>query len=86
LSARSKNNESKDHCPLTNQCREKGLTLREEAQDAATLSTVAFALGGGLLAAGVLLYVMDEPSADSGLAVGAQVASGQSQLMVWGTF
>jgi hypothetical protein len=66
-----KNAESLDECRTDTLCSERGLTLRSEAQDSATYSTIAFVAGGALLTTGVIL-VLSAPSA--GETAGTQVA------------
>lgn len=62
FSAKSKNDDSKDDCPQ-NRCEtQAGLDARNDAKTAATTSTVAFVLGGALLATGGVLYFMDDSS------------------------
>lgn len=63
LQAASKNSDSKDHCD-GNRCLPEGTTLRNDALDSAKYSTIAFAVGGALVAGGVLLYLTsnDGPS------------------------
>jgi hypothetical protein len=66
--AKSKNDESNadGHC-IGNECDEIGDPLRDEAIDAATISTAMFVVGGIALAAGVTLVIVsvtteDEPA------------------------
>ena len=56
LGAKSKNDESKQYCLSDSQCFAKGIELRNEAKSRATVSTIAFGLGGALLVAGGVLY------------------------------
>jgi hypothetical protein len=56
------------HCDMTNHCDATGLGLRKDAGNAATLSTIAFAAGGVLLAGGVVLFIT-APRAPSGSAI-----------------
>lgn len=57
--AKSKLDESNadNHCDTTNHCDEAGLSLRQDAESRARTATIAFAVGGVALAAGVVLYV-----------------------------
>jgi hypothetical protein len=57
LRARAKHGESEDFCGANNQCTDRGLGLREEALDAATVSTIAFGAGLIALGTGVVLLV-----------------------------
>lgn len=57
LDASSKNDRSNDgHC-VGNACDREGLALRDDAFGSATVSTIAFAVGAGALAAGVLVLL-----------------------------
>jgi hypothetical protein len=57
--ASNKNADSKAECRPEdpNRCTPAGVALREDAQQSATLSTVGFAVGGSLLAGGIILYL-----------------------------
>jgi len=71
LSAKSKNDDSKEECP-NNLCEtQAGLDARNDAQTAATTSTIAFVVGGALLATGGVLYFMDDSD---------ETASGRREL------
>jgi len=52
----SKKSDSDTHCKKT-LCDEEGLSLRDEAENSATISTIAFAAGAGAAIAGVILLV-----------------------------
>jgi hypothetical protein len=56
LRAKAKNDDSKPECP-DNQCTDGGLQLRDQALEAATVSTVAFGVGLAGIATGVVLLV-----------------------------
>jgi serine/threonine-protein kinase len=58
LSAKSKLDDSNGdgHCRPDNHCDSVGFQARNDAKDAATLSTIFFAAGGVLVAAGATLY------------------------------
>lgn len=86
LRAISKNQDSKADCRTTTLCDPAGLTLRNQAKDAATVSTVAFVAGGLLVAGGVTLLVLERSSEEPrvGLGVGATPASASVSLR--GTF
>lgn len=71
LSAKSKNDESKDHCVTDNQCFAEGVELRDQAKSHATVSTIAFGLGGALLVVGGVLYFTSDD--DDGNAAPKQV-------------
>lgn len=58
LRAASKQSSSEEACkPDKNVCPPEGLALREQAQSAATVSTVSFLAGGVLAAGGVVLWL-----------------------------
>jgi hypothetical protein len=57
LKAISKNDESNERGCVGNECSASAGALREDAQSAGTLSTVAFAVGGAALAGGVVLFL-----------------------------
>lgn len=92
LSAKSKNDDSKDDCP-NNQCEtQAGLDARNDAKSAATTSTVAFVLGGALLATGGVLYFMDDSSESASASTRRQlrwssrVGPGSAQVGLEGTW
>jgi hypothetical protein len=56
--ASEKNEESLDECPNEpDRCTPEGVALRQEAQEYADWSTAGFAIGGGLLVTGAVLYI-----------------------------
>jgi hypothetical protein len=62
----SKNNASNNgHCQANSQCDPTGIQLRNEAMSSANASNIAFAAGGAVLAAGVVLYLTAPRSASS---------------------
>jgi serine/threonine-protein kinase len=60
-----KNDDSSAHCTTgtPDRCDDLGLELRSDATEAATVSTVMFAVGGTALAAGIVLFVTAPPRA-----------------------
>ncbi len=54
--AMSDNNSASNQC-LGNVCNQQGVSSTHDAKNAATASTVAFAVGGGLVAAGFVLWL-----------------------------
>jgi serine/threonine-protein kinase len=56
LDAKSKLDDSGAHCGAGNVCDAAGVELRDDAIGAGTRSTIAFVVGGVMLAAGVILY------------------------------
>jgi len=58
LRAMSRNDEAETLCPESDVCTtRRGVTLTEDAKDAAAISNVAFAAGGVLIATAVVLFV-----------------------------
>lgn len=68
------NDDSSAHCTTgtPDRCDDVGLALRSDATEAATVSTVMFALGGTAVAAGVVLFVT-APSRTSNASGGKRV-------------
>jgi serine/threonine-protein kinase len=87
LRAISKNSDAEAFCKPGNACTQEGLNLTEEADNAATISNIGFALGGAALATGVVLYFM-APGGDetTALRVAPAVAKNGAGLSVGGTF
>jgi hypothetical protein len=77
LQAKSKNDDSKAKCRPNdpNQCSADGVSLREDAQSAATISTIAFGVGGAALVAGVVLFATAPSSSDSASGPSIQLAT-----------
>ena len=64
LQAASKNSDAEEQCPRGNKCdTREGVTLTEDAKDAANISTIAFGVGGVALAGGLVLF-LTAPSSD----------------------
>ena len=57
LRAKSQYDDAREHCRTESFCEPDGLTGIDDARTTATVSTVLFAAGGGLLAVGVILFV-----------------------------
>jgi hypothetical protein len=71
--ALTKNNDAELHCPASPRCDDpEGVTLTNDAKNAATVSTISFAAGGVLMAAGALLF-FTAPSSD--LKAGARTSA-----------
>jgi hypothetical protein len=93
LRAMSDNDESLDSCRPNNPelCNEQGVSLREDAKDAATLSTVSFIVGGALIGGGVVLLLTAPDStaerpAASAMTLRAAVAPGAAGVSLGGRF
>jgi hypothetical protein len=71
------------HCDSTDHCDPTGLGLRKDAGNAATLSTIAFAAGGVLVAGGVVLYVTAPraPTASAVVVAPAPLVGGGGAVM-----
>ncbi|MEZ4224156.1 MAG: hypothetical protein R3B13_24620 [Polyangiaceae bacterium] len=83
LSAINKNDDAKAFCPRGNVCDDpKGVSLTEDAKDAALVSNIAFGVGGAALVAGAVLY-FTAPSDTTALRV-TPVASRDSGLLLFG--
>jgi serine/threonine-protein kinase len=55
--AATRNDKSRDYCPESERlCTQRGVELRHEAQKLADSATISLAVGGGLLAAGLVVY------------------------------
>lgn len=83
LQAKSKNDEAlqPQNCRSSTQCTQHGLDLTNDAKSAATLSTVAFAVGAVALAGGVVLWVTAPTgSPTTGMRVTPSVAPGYGGL------
>ena len=88
LRAMSKNKDSEAFCNADNVCDDQqALDLTEQAKDAALISTIGFAAGGALLAAGIVLYVV-APGGDEtrALRIAPSVARNGGGLSVGGNF
>jgi hypothetical protein len=57
LQAKSENDDAALHCRTETRCDATGIDLDGQARRAATVSTVAFAAGAGLLSVGAVLYL-----------------------------
>jgi len=56
--------EAEDYCPESDACYDAGIALRDEARDAAAVSTVGFAVGAGALAGAAVLWLTAELAGD----------------------
>ena len=75
------------HCQPNNHCDQVGFQARSDSKDAATLSTVAFAVGGVALAAGaVLFFTAPKGPQKAGLQVVPGLGRGAAGIDVLGRF
>jgi hypothetical protein len=88
LGANSKLNQSnKDgHCDAKDTCDETGLSLRSDASNAATLSTVMFAVGGVAIAAGAVIYFTAPHPASPTMGLAFAPAPGGGSALLRGSF
>jgi hypothetical protein len=80
----SKQNESEGHCSGT-ACDQRGVDLRDEARQSATISTIGFAAGATMIGVGIVLLVTaggDDSSAPR--ARGIWIAPGLGSLAIGG--
>jgi hypothetical protein len=87
LDAKSKLSQSNqdNHCDSHDTCDGTGLSLRSSASNAATLSTVLFAVGGVALAGGALIY-FTAPHASTTLGLAVAPAPGGGEALVSARF
>jgi serine/threonine-protein kinase len=86
LSAKSKLDDSNSGpCDAQDKCDRSGLALRQDASNAATASTIAFAIGGVAVAAGVVLYVT-APHASQTVGVAVSPTPGGGSALVTASF
>lgn len=91
LRARSKNADANPHCRPDDPtlCNPDGVALGNQAHDAATLSTIAFVVGGAALVGGVVLYFTAPKSSSSSsgaLGIGVAVAPNGARFGLQGAF
>jgi serine/threonine-protein kinase len=91
LRAQSLNDESNEpgRCDEQNQCDPLGGEKRDEADSAATVSTIAFIAGGALAAAGVTLFILggsNDAGARAGIRATPTVGLGAAGLTLQGQF
>jgi hypothetical protein len=86
LEAKSNNDEALEpqNCRTSAYCTQKGLTLTSDAKDDATVSTVAFVVGGAALATGAILW-LTAPSG-GGIHVAPTVGRSFGGAVMVGTF
>jgi serine/threonine-protein kinase len=92
LGAKSKNEDSLDHCPNDpNRCDAKGVSLRDDALRAANAGTL-FMIGGGVLVAGGLTLYLTAPSGSpasggvQGLRIATEGNPGAARVSLKGAF
>ncbi len=87
LEANSKNNQSNDSGCQGDQCSPPAANLRDDALSDARASTVAFIVGGALVASGVVLWLV-APSRNSDASVGVTpvALTGGAEMMATGVW
>jgi hypothetical protein len=87
IRAISKNSDAEPHCPKTGFCADQtGVDLTEKARENAAASNIAFAIGGGLVAAGAILYLTGGPSERDRVALVPLLSPGAAAASVSGSF
>jgi hypothetical protein len=81
LRAKARNDDSADHCRTSTLCDPEGLSLRSDAHRFATVSTVAFVIGGVAIIGGSVLVLTSKPSGRT-VSVGI-VSSGLTLSGTW---
>jgi serine/threonine-protein kinase len=83
----SKNSDAEQHCPRGALCEDKtGEDLTNKAQSAARASNIAFAIGGGLVAVGAVVYLTSAKKRDDGVALVPVVGPGTAAGSIVGRF
>jgi hypothetical protein len=87
IRALNKSSDADSHCPKDGLCNDQeGLTLTEEGQDHASIANIGFAVGGGLLALGAVLYLTGAPSDADRVALVPALVPGLAGANVVGRF
>ncbi|MCB9577825.1 MAG: tetratricopeptide repeat protein [Polyangiaceae bacterium] len=87
LDAISKNDDAKSHCPRGTVCDDQeGVSLTDDAKKAATVSNIAFAVGGAALVGGVVLFLTAPSKSDTAIRVAPAVGPRQASVLVGGRF
>ena len=86
LKAISKNDESNEKGCTGNGCTASAAAIREDAQAAGTLSTVAFVVGGAALAGGVVLFLTAPSATEHAGTPVAHIAFGPASVEVGTTW
>jgi len=87
IRAISKNSDAEQHCPTKGFCSDQtGVDLTDKARENATASNIAFAVGGGLVAAGAVLYLTGGRSDADRVALVPVLAPGVGAASISGRF
>ena len=81
------NSDAEQYCPSGNTCTDqKGVTLTEEASDAAVVSNIAFGVGAVALISGAYLFLTGAPEKRSGIRVAPMVSHNGGVITASGAF
>ena len=87
IRAISKNSDAERHCPKAGFCaNQTGVDLTDKAREHAAVSNIAFAIGGGLVAAGAILYLTGGHGDRDRVAVTPLLAPGAAAASISGSF
>jgi hypothetical protein len=87
IRALKKSSDADSHCPKAGFCNDdEGLELTKDGQDQATIANIGFAVGGGLLALGAVLYLTGAPSSEDRVALVPVLVPGSAGANVVGRF
>jgi serine/threonine-protein kinase len=87
IRALKKSSEADSHCPKSGFCNDdEGLELTKEGQDQAAVANIGFAVGGGLLALGAVLYLTGAPRSEDRVALVPVLVPGSASANVVGRF
>jgi hypothetical protein len=91
MQAASRNDESLEECPRSrNLCSPQGVKLRSEAENYARASNIAFAAGGGVALAGIVVYLTSpsgaSPAQSKALALSGSATPSSGRLILRGRF
>jgi hypothetical protein len=89
LRAIGRMNDSKGDCDANDFCGPDGKTARLDARSAGTVSTIGFAAGGVLVAAGATMFLLGKPHrapTAATLAASPVASRDQAGIALWGAF
>jgi hypothetical protein len=87
IRAISKNSDAEQHCPKEGLCSDQtGVDLTKKARESASAANVAFAIGGGLVALGAVLYLTGGASDADRVAVVPVFTPGAAAASISGRF
>jgi hypothetical protein len=86
LKSFSKESDAEKECPRASACTSTGLSLTEDARNAATGSTIAFGLGLAALAGGAVLYFTAPSASAAAQTTSLHARVGPGSIVLGGTF